>query len=234
MMSSNDDNSDAVGKPLNRDDEGDEKPVDVPTRTGRPPRFRDRLHGRKSVEMIERNEDLKPKPSDEIDMSSSHDRNANNNISKMNDSMNKSNTGSDSKDLLNMNVNFRTDPVKTAQVRQRSRIDRLTTTNMPEIHIIGHLISGRKIIETVWEGACCRWKIDYGKAWQHLGGETMGQTQVGYPKNHIMEAIPFNHPIDVHFGEIGLQVVIDIVKVLSCHISIHHQYLLLRAGEHQE
>lgn len=53
-----------------------------------------------------------------------------------------------------------------------------------------------------------RWKIDYGKAWQHLGGEIHGQTQMSYFLARGDEQLTFNHPIDVHFAEAGLQVLI--------------------------
>ena len=53
-------------------------------------------------------------------------------------------------------------------------------------------------------GAFCRYKIDCGKAWEHLGGDLAGQTQVAYsPVLNSKEMIPFNHPIDCHFAEAG-------------------------------
>jgi hypothetical protein len=52
----------------------------------------------------------------------------------------------------------------------------------------------------------CRWKIDCGKALQLIGGETLGQTHVAYASNLSIEDLVFNHPIDVHFAELGIQV----------------------------
>jgi hypothetical protein len=60
-----------------------------------------------------------------------------------------------------------------------------------------------------------RWKVEYGKAWQHLGGDTLGQTQIGYPQLLTSDNIPFNHPIDLHFAESGLQVVVALFSWLS-------------------
>jgi hypothetical protein len=33
-----------------------------------------------------------------------------------------------------------------------------------------------------------------------------GQTQVAYPAFGLREAVPFNHPLDLHFAEPGIQV----------------------------
>lgn len=51
-----------------------------------------------------------------------------------------------------------------------------------------------------------RWKLEFGKAWQHLGGELVGQTQVSYGKFTITEDLVFSHPVDAHFAATGLQV----------------------------
>jgi len=50
-----------------------------------------------------------------------------------------------------------------------------------------------------------RWKVEHGKAWEHLGGELMGQTQISYCEARDAEYLPFNHPIDLHFAEAGIQ-----------------------------
>lgn len=47
--------------------------------------------------------------------------------------------------------------------------------------------------------------MEVGKAWQHLGGDLLGQTQVSYTSYNIQENIIFNHPMDVHFALAGLQ-----------------------------
>jgi Ciliary basal body-associated, B9 protein len=56
-----------------------------------------------------------------------------------------------------------------------------------------------------------RWKVDYGKAWEHLGGEVFGQTQISYSLDDMISTdssrkMVFNHPIDMHFAAAGLQV----------------------------
>lgn len=51
-----------------------------------------------------------------------------------------------------------------------------------------------------------RWKIEFGKAWQHLGGDLVGQTQVSYGKYSIQEDLVLSHPVDAHFAATGLQV----------------------------
>lgn len=99
---------------------------------------------------------------------------------------------------------IRTDPISTLQSRQR-RLDRLSVTNMPEVHYVGQIASGLGLIEDTTEGAFCRWKIEYGQAWDLLGGDINGQTQVTYCQVKDTEFLPFNHPIDLHFAEAGLQ-----------------------------
>lgn len=56
-----------------------------------------------------------------------------------------------------------------------------------------------------------RWKVDYGKAWEHLGGDVFGQTQISYSLDDMISTdssrkMVFNHPIDMHFAAAGLQV----------------------------
>ena len=53
-----------------------------------------------------------------------------------------------------------------------------------------------------------RWKVYFGKAWEHLSGEIIGQTQVSYCRTRESEMLSFNHPLDVHFAVAGLQVLI--------------------------
>jgi len=52
-----------------------------------------------------------------------------------------------------------------------------------------------------------RWKIEYGKVWQHLSGDLIGQTQVAYAHISEKESLPLSHPLDAHFAVAGLQVI---------------------------
>ncbi|KAJ1400839.1 putative B9 domain-containing protein [Ochromonadaceae sp. CCMP2298] len=76
---------------------------------------------------------------------------------------------------------------------------------MPEIHYVGQVLSGRNITTDHTEGAFCRWRLEHGKAWNHLGGDLQGQTQVAYCSINEREQLPFGHPIDIHFAAAGLQ-----------------------------
>lgn len=98
----------------------------------------------------------------------------------------------------------RTEVLKALEARKR-RLERSAAVNMPEIHIVGQIASGMNLISDPSEGTFCRWKFESGKAWQHLGGEESGQTHVGYCKMSEKERITFNHPIDLHYAEAGMQ-----------------------------
>lgn len=99
---------------------------------------------------------------------------------------------------------LRQDPIKALAGRQK-RLDRLPAEGIPEVHFVGQIVSGQGLMEDTTEGVCVRWKVDTGKAWQHLGGQLQGQTQICYCKARDTEEVPFNHPIDLHFAEAGLQ-----------------------------
>ena len=100
---------------------------------------------------------------------------------------------------------FRTDPIKSMQYRHK-RIDRLSATRVPEIHYVGQMVSGMGLVESLSEGVCCRWRVEYGSTLERLGGDEMGQTQVAYAHFHEGEPVAFNHPLDLHFAQMGMQV----------------------------
>ena len=100
---------------------------------------------------------------------------------------------------------IRQDPIKNLVAYKKKKMERLTADALPEVHFVGQIVSGQGLIGDVSEGATCRWKVDAGKAWELLGGEGQGQTQVSYCRHRETEVIPFNHPIDLHFAEAGLQ-----------------------------
>lgn len=99
---------------------------------------------------------------------------------------------------------IRTDPIDALKLRQK-RLERLASTTMPEIHYLGQISSCEGLLLQQDEGGYCRWKIDCGKAWEHISGDILGQTQVSYYKNISSEKICLNHPLDFHFAEAGLQ-----------------------------
>jgi len=98
---------------------------------------------------------------------------------------------------------LRTDVVQIKEARNK-RLERLAALNVPEIHYVGQIVSGRKISTDPTEGVTCRWKVGFGKCWEHLGGDVEGQTHVGYCKVREVEEIALNHPIDLHFAEAGV------------------------------
>ena len=98
---------------------------------------------------------------------------------------------------------MRTGVVKAMQARQK-RLERMSALNVPEMHFIGQISSGRKICCDPSEGVICKWKVDHGKCWEHLGGDMSGQSHVGYCNVRETEEIALNHPIDLHFAEAGV------------------------------
>eukprot|EP00599_Poterioochromonas_sp_BG-1_P005656 CAMPEP_0173144628 /NCGR_PEP_ID=MMETSP1105-20130129/7334_1 /TAXON_ID=2985 /ORGANISM="Ochromonas sp., Strain BG-1" /LENGTH=296 /DNA_ID=CAMNT_0014058321 /DNA_START=20 /DNA_END=910 /DNA_ORIENTATION=+ len=99
---------------------------------------------------------------------------------------------------------IRTEPQNLLEPKKR-KLDRQIEERIPEIHLVGTITSAANIISDITEGALCRWKLEFGKAWQHLGGELVGQTQVSYGKFTITEDLVFSHPVDAHFAATGLQ-----------------------------
>lgn len=98
---------------------------------------------------------------------------------------------------------FRADPAKEFLVQQK-RLERASAEGLPEVHCVGQIKSCNGVIQEESEGACLRWRIEHDKAWEHLGGELIGQTQVAYCKYMTSDSLALNHPLDLHFAEAGL------------------------------
>ena len=152
---------------------------------------------------------------------------------------------------------IRTDPIKALKDRQKRLEDRITAKGMPEIHFVGHITSGQGLIMDTTEGAFCRymlfihtcsptsssvmllshiqcyltcdvrWKVYFGKAWEHLSGEIIGQTQVSYCRTRESETLSFNHPLDVHFAVAGLQVCSITKNTFTRFSTVHYSLLIL-------
>lgn len=89
----------------------------------------------------------------------------------------------------------------------KKKVDRLIEQFIPEFHLVGQVLSGKNLLNSREEGAICRWNIEVGKTWQHLGGDLIGQTHVAYTRGEEDEdEVIFSHPLDVHFALSGLQV----------------------------
>lgn len=131
----------------------------------------------------------------------------------MNEPQQNVNSNEDKKNTSDTNrtntIAARTEPLK-ANVPKRRRLERQSVTSMPEIHFVGQILSGSNIVMDNSEGAFVKYKVDFGKAWELLGGSFQGQTHVAYPFNTRVrdpdvDPLVFNHPLDCHFAEVGLQ-----------------------------
>jgi hypothetical protein len=49
----------------------------------------------------------------------------------------------------------RSDPVGNLKLRMR-KVERVTANQLPEIHFVGQIVSGRGIAQDTTEGCCCR------------------------------------------------------------------------------
>jgi hypothetical protein len=105
---------------------------------------------------------------------------------------------------------FRTDPLKEFFARQK-RLERASAASMPEVHCTGQISYCKGLAVDESDGVFCRWRVEFDKAWHHLGGDLTGQTQVAYNTNLGSEARPLNHPIDLHFAEAGLHVLLHYI-----------------------
>jgi len=99
---------------------------------------------------------------------------------------------------------LRTDPIKS-YIQRSKRLERLTAAQLPELHIVGHIKDGVGFIDDVTEGSMLRFKVDFGEAYNLIGGSLVGQTQFAYCKLDETERVPFNHPIDLHFAQAAPQ-----------------------------
>lgn len=95
---------------------------------------------------------------------------------------------------------IRSDPVKAHQARAK-RLERLTAQKLPELHAIGQIIGAKGFVGDQTEGAMCRYSVDFGSAYELIGGIRTGQTQIAYTDMRPQEEIPFNHPLDFHFAQ---------------------------------
>ena len=74
--------------------------------------------------------------------------------------------------------------------------------NGREVHFIGEL-SGAVVGRNNF-AVSCQWRIEFGKNWSHVDGETSGQTQyctTNFDSRHSFNDTNccWNHPLDVHF-----------------------------------
>jgi len=72
---------------------------------------------------------------------------------------------------------------------------------MPELHLIGEVVSGLWLIDS--DQLFCRWRLvdDFGKKtpdWTLLSGKNSGTTQIASSKGGSLAI--WNHPIDAHYA----------------------------------
>ncbi|KDO35578.1 hypothetical protein SPRG_00420 [Saprolegnia parasitica CBS 223.65] len=78
---------------------------------------------------------------------------------------------------------------------------KVTPQNQPEVHLLGDLVGGSGFEAGV--GYVCKWRVDYGEAWQHVCGKEVGQTHVDTPSTG--DDVIWAHPIDVLWTTFSMQ-----------------------------
>eukprot|EP01035_Chromulina_nebulosa_P017004 gene17004-22503_t len=105
---------------------------------------------------------------------------------------------------INNTNELRTDPITILENRKKT-LERVHANFLPELHLIGSIISGSDIIRDFTEGAYLRYKIEYGTACEHISGDLIGQTHIAYQHNILSyNTLTYNHPIDIHLAELGI------------------------------
>ena len=97
---------------------------------------------------------------------------------------------------------MRKTPIEALKSRRKA-MERIIAEKIPELHIIGEIISG----DGFGSGISCRWILETGKYWSHVSGEQFGQTQTVYRNEWqpFTDALTWNHPVDVHYTTNSIQ-----------------------------
>eukprot|EP00891_Asterochloris_glomerata_P006645 jgi/Astpho2/6645/fgenesh1_pm.00101_%23_16_t len=62
---------------------------------------------------------------------------------------------------------------------------------MAELHVVGEIVGASGFSS---KDIFCKWGLAFGRAWEHLEGETSGQTQTATGRSPV-----WAHPVDAHF-----------------------------------
>ncbi|GMH88354.1 hypothetical protein TrST_g13966 [Triparma strigata] len=95
---------------------------------------------------------------------------------------------------------MRRQPKAKLEKRLRERV-RVVADMTPEVHFMGEVIGGVGF----GPGTSCKFTIEFGKNWDLLSGEFLGQSQYGYNDGFAEEMISWNHPIDLHMATSSMQ-----------------------------
>jgi B9 domain-containing protein 2 len=94
---------------------------------------------------------------------------------------------------------MRRQPMEKLEARLRERV-RVVAQMTPEVHFIGELVGGSNFNG---KGVSCKFTIEFGKNWDLLSGEILGQTQYGNADPDDLTS--WNHPIDLHMSTSTMQ-----------------------------
>jgi B9 domain-containing protein 2 len=94
---------------------------------------------------------------------------------------------------------MRRQPMEKLEARLRERV-RVVAQMTPEVHFIGEIVGGSNFNG---KGMSCKFTVEFGKNWDLLSGEIMGQTQYGNADPDDLTS--WNHPIDLHMATSTMQ-----------------------------
>ena len=93
---------------------------------------------------------------------------------------------------------MRKQPKEKLEKRLRERV-RVVAEMTPEVHFIGEIVGGSSF---TGKGVSCKFTVEFGKNWDLLSGEYVGQTQYGQTSEDNITS--WNHPIDLHMSTAGM------------------------------
>ena len=95
---------------------------------------------------------------------------------------------------------MRKPPSERLERRLRERV-RVVAEQVPEVHFVGEIIGGSGF---AGNGTSVKWTLEYGKYWDLLSGDAVGQSQYA-SGDSLSDLVAWNHPLDLHLATSSMQ-----------------------------
>ena len=144
-----------------------------------------------------------------VSSSMQNKKNNGNHINKINKDLGVLHSGYHSDQLKNIRKSPTRKSVGSSSLL-RSPLLRHVAEGIPEVHFIGEIRKGYGLNNYPTSSSIsCKWKIEWGRSFSNLAGETNGQSQYSMVIDHNdskqQQQCLWNHPIDVHFATSSMQ-----------------------------